>query len=157
MLNIEPRVRVVEEARAWVGTAYGHQGRMQGSKVDCVGLIIAVGLATGVLEITADQWRPYAGYSRTPNPRRMGEAMAEFLIPLELAARPDALPPDGTVAWLQWREDLPMHLGILATFEGRRTLIHAFEHVGKCVEHGFAAEWPNRVASWWCYPGLAEA
>lgn len=84
----------------------------------------------------------------------MGAALERFLIP---SATPRDQPaPDGSVGWLEWREDLPMHLVIASTFEGRRTLIHAYAPQEKCVEHGFVAEWPDRIASWWDYPPIAE-
>jgi NlpC/P60 family putative phage cell wall peptidase len=142
---------IVAEARTWVGTPYRHQGRAKGRRVDCVGLILGVGQQTGLLNVSAEAWAPYSGYARTPNPKRMGEAMDLFLRELDWPREEPA--PDGAIGWLQWRDDLPMHLAIMATFQGRRTMIHAFEGVEACVEHGFVAEWPSRVASWWAYPG----
>jgi hypothetical protein len=47
-----------------------------------------------------------------------------------------------------------MHLAILADAKGRATMIHALGDIGRVVEHGFTAEWPGRVESWWRYPGL---
>lgn len=153
MRNIDPGRAVVDAARDYVGTPYRHQGRLMGAGIDCVGLIIMAGADAGVLTITREEWAEFAAYSRTPNPAKMGEAMAKFLVPLDVA--PGELGPDGSIAWMEWRAGLPMHLGIAATYEGRRTLIHAYEHVGRCVEHGFVAEWPGRVVSWWAYPGAS--
>lgn len=148
---------VVAEARSWVSTPFEHQGRLKGSMVDCVGLIIGVGLELNILPgFTPATWRPFASYARTPNPRAMGEALNRFLRPS--ACSRDDLPPDGTVGWLAWREDLPMHLVIKATHpsQDRPTLIHAYMPSDKCVEHGFVAEWPGRIESWWDYPPIAE-
>lgn len=143
---------IVDEARSWVGTPFAHQHRTKGAFVDCVGLILGVGADLGLLSISAEDWAPYRNYTRTPNPRKMFEAMNEFLefqdVPKESAA------PDGSIAWFQWREGLPMHLGIMATFGARRTVIHALEPVGKCVEHTFDTIWQSRVDSWWKYPGV---
>lgn len=144
---------IVAEARSWVGTRYVHQHRAKGLAVDCVGLILGVGAATGALAISREDWAPYANYSKTPNPAKMREAMARFLVRVDLPAATPA--PDGCIGWIQWREDLPMHLAIMATFEERRTMIHSFEHAGGCVEHGFVPPWPERVGSWWRYPGMA--
>lgn len=153
----EAQADLVAQARQWVGTPYRHQGMVLGQMVDCVGLIIAAGVGAGVLEMSDEAWEPFKGYGRTPNPHKMDQAMRAFLVPLELEPQPEELPADGAVMWMGWRQHLPMHLGILATADdgtGRRTMIHAYEHVGRCVEHGFAAEWPGRVISWWAYPGL---
>lgn len=141
---------VVTTARQWVGTPYGHQGRLMGARVDCVGLILCVGWDLNILDVTAEEWAEFEAYSRTPNPRKMGEAMEKFLVPLDVAK--DETPPDGAIGWFGWREEMPMHLAIMASFEGRKTMIHAFEHVSRCVEHGFVQEWPDRVSSWWAYP-----
>ncbi len=157
MPNTDRRAEIVRQARQWVGTPYRHQHRVRQQGVDCVGLIIGAGHNAGVLAIPEEAWAPFAAYARTPNPTKMAEAMEIFLRRRETG--PD-LPPDGSVCWMGWRAHMPMHLGILATAPdgtGRRTLIHAYEHVGACVEHGFEAEWPGRVLSWWDYPGVLEA
>ena len=152
MRNID----VVAEARRWIGTPYVHQHRDLGFAVDCVGLVIGVGLGAGVLPTwSPEAWEPHQSYGQAPNPQHMGKAIAEFLNPIDRYA--GEAPPDGSVAFIGWRSHLPMHLAIMATAaDGRRTMIHAYSHVGKVVEHGFAAEWPDRVVSWWAYPGLSE-
>lgn len=146
--------RVVAEARRWIGTPYVHQHRDRGHSVDCVGLIIGVGLGADVLPTwTPEAWAPHQSYGRAPNPAHMTRAIEQFLKPVALTDPLAA--PDGTVAFLAWRANMPMHLAILASMpDGRRTMIHAFSHVGRVVEHGFAAEWPDRVVSLWAYPGL---
>lgn len=146
------RLRVLAEARAWIGTPFRHQARLAGVGVDCANLVIAAGEAAGVLAINEAAWRPFAGYGRQPNPNRMGAALATFLAPLEAGReRP------GDVAWLQWARDLPMHLAVLGALPDRRlTLIHALESAGRVVEHDFTAEWPGRVVSWWRFPGLVR-
>ncbi len=145
--------RLVSCARDWIGTPYVHQHRTRGHAVDCVGLIIGAGLEAGVLPTwTEERWAPFAAYGRAPNPAHMTKAIAEFLDPIDAYA--DEPQPDGSVAFMGWREHLPMHLAIMATLDGRRTMIHAFAHVGAVVEHGFSAEWPGRVISWWSYPGI---
>lgn len=149
--------RLVAAARSWVGTPYRHQHKLKGVGVDCVGLIIGAGLEAGVLSITDEEWAPFAGYSRTPNPSHMTRAIEAFMRPLMIRPMPAELPPDGSVCWMGWRENLPMHLAILATLpDGRRSMIHAYDRARKCVEHGFDQEWPTRVISWWRYPGVPE-
>lgn len=142
---------IVEEARRWVGTPYRHSHRLIGAGVDCVGLVIGVGAALGFLDIPEDEWAPFSGYSRTPNPRKMGEAMAKWLDRIE---DPQHVPAAGEILWLQWRPDLPMHLAIVASYEDRYpTMIHAFQSAGKCVEHRYSEMWSRRVNSVWRYRG----
>lgn len=153
------RQLIVDEARRWLDTPFVHQASAIGAGVDCGGLIRGVGRAAGVLDMSDDDWRPWAAYARAPNPRRMGEAMRLFLRRI----RPSKALP-GDVLWLQWRDDLPMHLAILAEHKGRRTIIHAYSGAatpafpeGRVVEHGYAAEWPGRLHSAWRYPGLVRS
>ena len=143
------REQIVSEARRWIGTPYHHQAALCGVGVDCVGLIRGVGHATGALPEDAEAWDRFGGYSRVPNPNRMGEGMRLFLRPLDFD------PQEGDIAWLHWRVDLPMHLAILASdHRGGLTLIHSYSEAGGVVEHGLTPEWLARVHSWWRYPDL---
>lgn len=156
MLRSSDQALIVASARRWIGTPYLHQHSRLGQGVDCVNLIIESGHAAGVLDISPEAWEPYRGYGRTPNPRKMARAMRTFLVAVPIDAQPKRLPADGSIMWMGWREEMPMHLAILATDErnGRRTMIHAYAGAGRCVEHGFrTADWPSRVMSWWSYPG----
>lgn len=138
-------------ARTWIGTPYRHQHRLKGHGCDCVGLIIGVGLETGLLPgWTPENWRAHGAYSRSPNPAHMRKALEQYLEPHQAAG----LPPDGAVAWMGWRASLPMHLGIIGTSPaGYRTLIHAYSGAGAVVEHRLSDDWAARVESWWLYPG----
>ena len=147
------RAAVVAEARSFVGTEYRHQSRVKGVGVDCVGLIVATGLAVGVLDWSEEAFAPWNGYGRLPNPRKMREGLERFLLPISAE---DV--QDGDIPWFAWREGRPMHVGIMATDcsfgAARPMIIHATSTVGSVVEHGFAGEWPGRVEGWWRYPGL---
>lgn len=155
MRNTEAQ-RLVAAARSWMGTPYVHQHRTKGQAVDCVGLIIGAGLEADVLPTwSPEDWAPHSAYGRAPNPEHMSRAIRQFLSPLDLDRAEAA--PDSAVAFMGWRDHLPMHLAIMATApDGRRTMIHAFAHIGRVVEHGFDGEWPSRVVSWWRYPGVPE-
>lgn len=137
---------IVFLARGWIGTKYVHQMRHRRVGVDCVGLIRGVGAEAGVLEISDEDFAPFAGYRPVPSPRKVRAFVDRFL---ELAS-----PADGAIALLGYRPHLPTHFGIGATFEGRPTLIHAHGDVGRCVEHGLAGEWRSRVISWHSFPGV---
>lgn len=144
------RASVVLEARRWVGTEWRHQHRLIGVGVDCANLVIAAGVGAGVLEDPGPRFSPWRNYSRTPNPNKMRKGLEAFLVPLGDGEDPQP----GDVAWIAWKEarHLPMHLAILATLDGRATIIHSSQRVGRAVEHGFTAEWPDLVHAWYRYP-----
>ncbi len=129
-----------------------HQQSLKGVGVDCVGLILGVGRELGLLKISEQDWAPFAAYSRQPNPARMRKAMRKFLD--ESLVDPGSIPPVGSIGWFGWRADLPMHLAIVGEFEGRATMIHAFETQKFCVENSIDGLWVDRVDSWWDYPGV---
>lgn len=144
------RDEIVEFARQWVGTKYMHQHKAIGHGVDCVGLIVGVGQELNLLPDDVE----LPPYSRTPNPDVMGVYIARYLVKKSsVMYRVEAM-PDGSIVWFQWREGLPMHLGIKATFNGRPTLIHSDATFGKCVEHEFSPDWVARGVSVWDYPGV---
>lgn len=140
---------IIDEARKWLGTPYRHQHRAIGIGCDCVNLVIAVGLDLGLTTLTDEQYAPFKGYSRLPNPRMMKRG-------IEVICREIESPEVGDIMWLQWGRGLPMHMAILSEMNGRPTMIHAYSGAGKVVEHGFTAEWQNRVNSWWRYKGLVD-
>lgn len=149
--SIDP---IVLAARSWVGTPYLHGAGLKGVGVDCVGVILGVGeeLRYFTPERLVEFRKKYGGYARTPNPRRMREGMLEYLRPLYWP-HVEGVPPDGAIGWFQWRDDLPMHLAIIGTFEGRRTMIHAYSTIGKCCENSIDSTWLARCNSWWQYSG----
>lgn len=140
---------VIKEARTWVNTPYQHQAMVKGVGVDCVGLIVGVGLQTGALRLTEHEMKEYSGYGRLPNPRNMEKAMKRHLVELALFEM-----KEGDIAWLQWRQGLPMHLALVGTHKGNMTLLHALGDVGKVVEHTLTPQWDGRIVSFWRYPEL---
>lgn len=149
---MDKRTEVIIEARRWIGTPYHHQAALRGVGVDCVGLIRGVGFAVGVLPPRHEDWARFNAYGRLPSPTRMAEGMREFLIPVEYGEQ-----QPGDIAWMQWRENLPMHLGILATLDSDRpSIIHSFSDVGFCVEHGLTSDWLARIVSYWRYPEIDQ-
>lgn len=136
---------VVAEARRWVGTPYRHQASVLGVGCDCIGLVRGVAEALGIMPV--DDWTAIGAYSRVPNPSRMGAQMQRWL-------RSVKQPQQGDIAWIEWREGMPMHLAILADGPDEPMLIHSYETVGRVVEHSFSGEWPSRVRSWWRIPAV---
>ena len=137
--------QVVDEARSWIDTPYHHQAMLKGIGVDCVGLIRGVCENLGG-PFDPQQWARFKNYSRTPNPRKMHEGMATFLLPVVGDMQL------GDVLHLEWRNDLPMHLAFFATLDERPTIIHALASARRVCEHGFEAPWPGRVNSVWRLP-----
>jgi cell wall-associated NlpC family hydrolase len=146
------RADVVIIARGWLETPYRHQKKLRGVGVDCIGLIWGVGLEAGVLTVPADEVRPFLAYSRLPSPKRFMRALELFF------RRVDGTPQPADIAVMAWdlEKKLPQHVGLLSDLDGRPGLIHSESRVGRCVEHGFVGEWPQRVTSWWRYPGIEE-
>ena len=138
------RQQVLKEAREWIGTPYQHQCRAKGVGCDCAGLIIGVGKVIGLFDVPDYEIKAFTNYSRLPNPKRMGYLLNKYLVRIDT-------PKHGDIVWMQWREDLPMHLGILSD---TGTLIHAENEVGKVAEHRITPAWKKRFHSYWAYKGL---
>lgn len=139
------RAKILAEARRWIGTPYRHQAFLCGHGADCGGLVFGVGNALGLLDLGEAEWSAVANYGRQPHPLRMRAQMTRFLVEIER-------PRFGDIAWLEWRDGLPMHLAILSLIDGRETIIHAWADAGNVVEHDFSELWRSRVSSWWRYP-----
>lgn len=137
----------MRQARLWLGTPFRHQAALRGVGCDCLGLIRGVAAELGICPPL--NLGVIGSYARAPNPVHMGRHLAAHL-------RRVRRPRQGDIAWLEWREGLPMHLAYLAGEGEARTLIHAWETAGCVIEHGFVAEWPARVRAWWRLPALAD-
>jgi hypothetical protein len=122
--------------------------------VDCFGLVLGVGIAAGVLEPLGDAFEPWAAYGRVPRPDKMVAGLQAFMRP----GPADGSWLPGDVAFVAWSDvDAPIHLGIMAEFQGRASMIHAdgTPEVEKVVEVTWGGAWPRRCHGFWRYPGLA--
>jgi cell wall-associated NlpC family hydrolase len=128
--------RVINEARLWVGVPFRHQGRNRAG-IDCVGLPIVIGRSLGLLPRSFDE----NNYDRLPS--------------LKLAARiqshcvriPEAIP--GSMIVIAWTA-IAAHVAICTG----ETMIHAYESVGRVVEHGYRGRWVRMTHSVWALPGV---
>lgn len=119
------RSDIVAEARTWLGTPWQHQQRLRGQAVDCVGLIIGVARAVGLV---APDW-DVTGYSRTPDGTLL-QLCDQHLQRIDRSA----LQPGDVVAVAMDVD--PQHLGIVADYRhGGLSVIHAASHHGRVVEH----------------------
>lgn len=146
------RIEITNEGRKWVGTPYQHQARVLGAGVDCVQLLLAVGLPTGamVLDDEFARNKEWHNYSRTPNPRALMAFCDRYLhrIPKESFKLADILV-------FAWRPHMPQHFGIVSSWEPKR-MIHAYSSVQWCAEHSFDHEWKDRHVASYTWKPFAE-
>lgn len=116
---------IISEAREWIGTPFGHQGRIKGYKVDCIGLVYGV---ARVLNLTDVELPAYA-------PEPFGDSLLNGLKE-HLVMVPKSEYTTADILLFKFAK-LPQHVAI---YTGD-TLIHAYSNVGKCVEHQFDARW----------------
>lgn len=148
------RAAVVTEARTWIGTRFHHQAALKGVGCDCVGLVMGVGIALGLLPAdfaTRPEFEPFRGYSRVP----AGDALLEhafslFTIPLQ---RGEAAGP-GDVLLFRFQGD-PCHVAILGDYPGGGlSLIHAYAPLRRVIETRMDATWEARVTASYRLPGV---
>lgn len=147
------RQEIVDEAREWLGTKFVHQARIKGMGCDCVGLIIGVGINTGVLDVNMNSMevRKFMGYSKRPDPRMILLALRTFMVPVrknEAGA--------GDVVYRSYEVE-PQHLGILTGpfKEMKSGVVHALRWPNrKVIENRTDEDWYQNVVSAWRYPGM---
>lgn len=140
--------QIMAEGRTWVDVPTFDKGRTRAGGVDCLGLILAVGLDTGAISGPID----VPVYGKLPNPRTLIASMDAAMIRIEAQAA-----GDGDVISLAWgRAGHPMHLAILATYRGRRSMIHADPLAGRVTEITFGGMWASRAKGCpaWRFPRL---
>lgn len=128
---------IVTEARTWVGTPFHHQARLKGVGVDCAGVVIGVAHALGLSDFDT------TCYGREPHRGQLRALLDEHM---DKVAEPQ--PGDVLVMVFDIEEQ---HLAILTD---SNTLIHAYEKVGKCVEHRYSDVWAARTRAAYRYRGL---
>ena len=141
------RQQIVEEARKWVNTPFGHQGRDFGRTIDCVGLVYMVGKSLNIIDhdMTTEKAKPYQGYTPHPKDNKIRQACEDYLVRIprrELSAGDIVLVAFNTV---------PSHVAI---FTGS-TLIHALSKINKCTEHSINESWKRRFCGFYRYPKIA--
>ena len=138
MITVQTRTPtdVIAEARRWVGVPFRHQGR-DANGIDCVGLPIVIGSSLGLVHEAFD----VARYGRTPTGELIGRLQGYC------TRLPAAVP--GCLVVIAWTK-VAAHVG-LCTGD---TLIHAYESVGRVVEHGYRGRWVRMTHSAWALPGV---
>lgn len=127
---------VINEARTWVGVPFRHQGRNRYG-IDCVGLPIVVCQSLGLIgprfEIT--------NYGRLPS--------GELVERLKSHCEPICAATPGCLLVIAWTK-IAAHVAICTG----ETMIHAYESVGRVVEHGYRGRWVRMTHSVWALPGM---
>jgi len=140
------RLEVILEARSWLGTPFSHQGRVKGEKVDCIGIVVEVGRAMDIVDLTGVE--KYNGYSRLPYLHTLRHACDEYFIKIR---RSEVEP--GDILMMGYGRDLEGHLAIMSIDD---KFIHAscLRAVNKVCEQTIDQKWEQRVMGCYRYPGI---
>jgi NlpC/P60 family putative phage cell wall peptidase len=138
------RSDAVAEARKWLDTPFKHQGCVRGAGCDCIGLIKGVGMALRLVDYdpSSAQAKAFANYSIMPNPRRMREGLATWLVQIPVA---EATLAD--IYFMAWGKE-PQHVALITD----KGIIHSYSRAGKVVEHGLDDLWRSRIIAAYRYP-----
>ncbi len=141
------RLDAVLEARKWLHTPFKHQGSVRGAGCDCIGLIKGIGMALGLVDYDPNSAlaKTFNNYSIMPNPRRMREGLATWLvqIPVDEAMLAD-------IYFMAWGKE-PQHVALITD----KGIIHSYSRAGKVVEHGLDDLWRSRIVAAYRYPVFA--
>lgn len=123
---------IVAAAKAAIGTPFRHQGRTLGRGLDCAGLAIHCAQQAGIATYDEND------YPRQPGGGRLEAAFdqqpALVRIPVSEMAPGDVL--------LMTFEGQPQHVAIVGD---NGMIIHAYEPIGRVVEHGLNKFWRARI------------
>jgi NlpC/P60 family putative phage cell wall peptidase len=139
-------LKVVAEARRWIGTAYRHQASTMGSGTDCLGLIRGV-------------WRSVIGAEPVKLPpysmdwcEASGDEALMCAADIHLIKKPDLSLSVGDVILFRIRQSsIAKHLGIVSAIGEAPRFIHAYSGLG-VVENHLSAPWAKRIAAVYCFP-----
>lgn len=131
---------IITAARECLGTPFQHQARVPGVALDCAGVFVHVCGAMG-LPVLDER-----GYGRLPYRGLLEQCIARqpFLteVPRDQMQAGDVL--------LMRFDGAPQHIAIHAG----ATVIHAYEAIGRVVEHRLADVWRARVVRVYRFEGV---
>lgn len=146
------RSDVVAAARSYLNTPFHHQGRVKGTGVDCIGMIVGAARECGI------EIHDRTDYPRQPVPSDLLRGFRDNFVPL---ASLEFLPADLLVFWIidpatlppEKLAETPQHVA-LATDRG---VIHSWNGgARKVVEHGLTQGWRTRLHSVWRLRGIED-
>ena len=122
---------IIAAARELVGMPFRHQGRAHTGKTDCAGVACHVAARNGI------EYNDQGDYPRLPGGGRLESALDGQPHLVRVAA---ADMQSGDLLLMRFSGE-PQHLAI---YTGN-TIVHAYERVGKVVEHGMDSAWRRRI------------
>lgn len=133
------RADFIATARSYIGTPFHHQGRVPGTGLDCVGLVVCAARAQGL--VISD----VAGYAHTPSGAMLVGAISEHCDFIQQAV---VLP--GDLMLFAFDSD-PQHIAVISQIspDGTITLLHSYAQVRRVVENHFDLMWKIRLRG--CY------
>lgn len=140
------QLRIVAEARSWIGTPYRHQAATKGAGTDCLGLLR--GIWRSIHGTEPEVVPPYTEDWAEPGHEEVLRAAADrWLVrkTLDVAAPADVLlfrMRDGSIA---------KHLGLAAVTGPEATFVHAYSGHG-VVESPLSAPWARRIVGRYAFP-----
>jgi len=120
--------QVVSQAQTWLETPWHHQGRLKGTGVDCVGIIVGVCKELGIpIQDSLD-------YGRFPDGYFLAKEFERQLI------RKTSDPQTGDIMLFRISR-MPQHCGICSPMG----IIHAHQGVMKVVETSLPTHWRSHL------------
>lgn len=148
------RAQVVAEARRWLRTPFGHQGRTLGRRIDCVGLPLMV---AGALGLSDKSGKPlngacYATYTSQPLGTYVHDVCMEHL---EYKPLREMLPGDVVSISIA---TAPCHVGIITEDKNHRPcLLHAYDGgLHEVTEHILDTKWQRRIVGCFKFPEVID-
>lgn len=131
---------LIASARELLGFPFRHQGRSPSGKVDCAGVICHTAERNGI---------PYA--DQRDYPRQPGGSRLESALDTQpsLVRVPKSQVLAGDVLLMRFDGE-PQHL---ALYTGEN-IIHAYETMGKVVEHALTDIWNRRIVAVYRFAGV---
>lgn len=140
------RQAIIDESLSWVGTPYHAQAHLKGIGVDCIGLIIGVAKAVGVL---APTYRPPI-YSQEWHWHSNEELLQETLTLMQCPCLPVGQHQPGDMLVFQYGR-VSSHVGIVLP-EG--LLVHAVRDDGRVVAQRLTEALQGRLRAAYAFPGV---
>jgi NlpC/P60 family putative phage cell wall peptidase len=130
-MNEAEITRVVQAARACIGTPFHHQGRVSGIGLDCIGLVVHALKCAGLhIEDSTD-------YGRQPEGKRLEAALRAHGY-----TRVEDIQAGDILLFRIKRE--PQHVALAISSD---TMVHAYAPAGRVVESGLGETWHRRLVS----------
>lgn len=137
------RARIVEGARAWIGTPYHHQASCRGAGCDCLGLLRGVWR-----DLIGPEPEPLPAYSADWGDITGEETLLAVCRKHLLEVAPSDMQPADVLVFRVRRGRIAKHCGVLATAS---TFIHAIESA-PVAEVPLGEWWRARIVAAFSFP-----